>query len=235
VTIKNRLWALASLLSAVLFMVSAAWFRDFQGFDPARFPVEVRDHPIQPAGYTFSIWGLILIWLVLGAGFGLLRRSGDGDWAEMRPWMTATLILGAMWLPVASLSPLLATTLLWLMLVASLRTLFRTGDTDRWLQQGPVAILAGWLTAAACVATGVVLGGYGLPLTPVALLMLCVAVGIAVTVQYRLHRAPEYGVTLIWALTGIIVGNTAPVNAAVTLLCIGGIIAIMSVRATDTE
>jgi hypothetical protein len=233
--VKIRLWSIGCFALAVLFAASTLWGWDFRGFDPAHFPYLIEDHPIQPAGYAFAIWGLIIPWLVVSTGFGLLRRFTDEDWQEMRPWLAATLALGALWIPVAKVSPLLATGLIWGMLVSSLRTLFRVGDTDRWLQQGPIAILSGWLTAAACVATGVLLGGYGLPLTPVALLMLAVALGITVVTQYRLHRAPEYGTTVIWALLAIIVSNWMPVNAAVNLLCLIGIITILSVRATDTE
>ena len=58
---------------------------------------------------------------------------------------------------------------------------------------------------------------------------------IAVTVQYRLHRAPEYGITVIWALVGVIVENMQPFNAAVAGLSLLGIVAILSLRATDTE
>ena len=123
-----------------------------------------------------------------------------------------------------------------LMLGGALVSLFRVGDTDRWLQQAPVAILAGWLTAASCVALGLLLAGYAwLPETPAALIALLIAVVISVTVQYRLHRAPEYGITVIWALVGVIISNWQPFNAAVTLLALLGIFAILALRGTDTE
>jgi fucose 4-O-acetylase-like acetyltransferase len=234
--LRARLWALGCLLAALAFAASPLLTPGFNGFEPGQFPVPIEEPPVQPAGYAFAIWGLIYAWLIASSLFGLLRRGDDIDWQPMRPALFATLALGATWLPLAVLTPLGATVLIWLMLAGALLALFRAGDTDRWLQQAPLAVLAGWLTAAACVALGVVIGGYGwLAPTPAALLALLMAVAIALVVQYRLHRAPEYGITVIWALVGVIVQNTAPFNAAVAGLSLLGILAILSLRGTDTE
>ncbi|MBV2361273.1 hypothetical protein KUH32_16025 [Thalassococcus sp. CAU 1522] len=232
----TRVWAALVLAAALAFVVSPLLAPGFNGFEADQFPVPQDAPPVQPAGYAFGIWGLIYAWLVVGAGFGLLRRSADPDWAPMRPPLTLSLAVGATWLPIAQVSPIAATVLIWVMLAAVLVSLFRVGDTDRWLQQAPVAIYAGWLTAASCVALGLLLGGYGLlDGTPAALVALALALGIALVVQYRLHRAPEYGITVIWALVGVIVANSQPFNAAVAGLAILGIFAILALRGTDTE
>ncbi|KUF11484.1 hypothetical protein [Pseudoponticoccus marisrubri] len=232
----SRAWAFLCLVAALAFAGSPWLAPGFNGFAPDQFPVPQENPPVQPAGYAFAIWGLIYAWLILGTGFGLLRRMDDVDWAPMRPPLFLSLAVGAVWLPVAQVSPVAATVLIWIMLGAALVSLFRVGDTDRWLQQAPVAIYAGWLTAASCVAVGLLLGGYGvLPATPAALVALLLAVAIAVTVQYRLHRAPEYGITVIWALVAVIVANAAPFNAAVEGLALLGILAILGLRGTDTE
>ncbi|MBW4982046.1 hypothetical protein KZZ07_05770 [Mameliella sp. CS4] len=232
----TRLWALLCFVAALCFAASPWLVPGFNGYDPSKFPVLLEDPPVQPAGYAFAIWGLIYIWLLVGTGFGLLQRGDDVDWAPMRPPLFASLAVGTIWLPVAQWSPVLATLLIWVMLGTALVALWRAGDTDRWLQQGPVAVYAGWLSAAACVGTGVVIGGYGwMPPTPAALLSLSVCMALSVTMQYRLHRAPEYGMTVIWALVGVVVANWQPFNAAVTGLALVGMIAILGVRGTDTE
>ncbi|MBV6638304.1 MAG: hypothetical protein KI788_20655 [Mameliella sp.] len=232
----TRLWAFLCFIAALCFAAAPWLVPGFNGYEPSQFPVVLEDPPVQPAGYAFAIWGLIYAWLVIGTGFGLLRRSDDVDWAPMRPPLFASLAVGAIWLPVAQWSPVLATLLIWVMLGTALVALWRAGDTDRWLQQGPVAVYAGWLSAAASVGTGVVIGGYGwMPPTPAALLSLSVCMALSVTIQYRLHRAPEYGMTVIWALVGVVVANGQPFNAAVTGLALVGMIAILGVRGTDTE
>jgi hypothetical protein len=126
--------------------------------------------------------------------------------------------------------------MIWAMLGTALLSLFRAGDTDRWWQLSPVAVYAGWLTAASSVSVGLLLGGYGyLNGTLSALVALGIALAIAMVVQYRLHRAPLYGVTVIWALIGVIVANWQPFNVAVAGLAGIGIFAILALRGTDTE
>ncbi|MFP7570638.1 hypothetical protein [Marivita sp. S2033] len=231
-----RVWSVLVLVAAIAFAASPFFAEGFNGFDPNQFPIPQDNPPVQPAGYAFSIWGLIYAWLIIGAGFGVLKRIDDPDWAAMRPPLVVSLAIGAIWLPVANVSPIIATILIWAMLVSAFFSLFRVGDTDRWLQQAPVAIYAGWLTAASSVSIGLLLAGYGvLPPTVAALAALALGLGVALVAQYRLHRAPEYGVTVIWALIGVIVANTGPLNIAVVGLCVVGIIAILALRGTDTE
>lgn len=232
----TRLWAVICAALAVAFALSPLLTPGFGGFEADQFPVAQVDPPVLPEGYAFAIWGLIYAWLIVGAVFGLLKRSDDLDWAPMRPMLCLSLAVGVVWLPAAVFSPVLATGLIWVMLAAALMALFRIGDTDRWLQQAPVAIYAGWLTAASSVALGYMLGGYGiLGGTGAALVALALACALALAVQFRLHRAPEYGLTVIWALVAVIVANTQPLNIAVSGLAAIGILAILSLRGTDTE
>ena len=232
----KRAWAILVLVAAVAFAASPFLSQGFNGFPPDRFPVPQVDPPVQPAGYAFSIWGLIYAWLIASSGFGLLRRGDDPDWAPMRPWLFGSLAVGSAWIPLANLSPILATLLIFAMLGTALMALFKSGDTDRWWQQAPIAVYAGWLTAASAVSVGLLLGGYGwMSATPAALLALSLGLALAVAVQYALHRAPSYGITVIWALIGIIVGNSDPLNVAVTALAIIGILVILALRGTDSE
>ena len=232
----QTLWAALVFLAAVIFAAGPFLFPGFQGFDPGAFPVPQDDPPVQPAGYAFAIWGLIYLWLVAGTGFGLFRRADDPDWQPHRMPLLVSLVVGIVWLPVAQISPIAATVLIWVMMLAALVALFLAGDMDRWLQVAPLAVYAGWLTAAASVSIGLMLGGYGLlPETPAALVGLGIALAIALVVQYRLHRAPLYGITVIWALVAVIVANSSPLNIAVVGLSVVGIFAILALRGTDTE
>ena len=63
----------AILFAAVLaFAISPLIVDPFTGYDPSAFPVLIERHPIQPAGWAFSIWGLIYVWLVAHGLFGIL-------------------------------------------------------------------------------------------------------------------------------------------------------------------
>lgn len=232
----TRLWAALVLIAAIAFALSPFVATGFNGFTPDQFPVPQDHPPVQPAGYAFAIWGLIYVWLIAGAVFGFLRRAADPDWGPMRPALFLSLAMGAFWLPVAQFDPRPATVLIWLMLGTALWSLFRAGDTDRWWQTAPVAIYAGWLTAASSVSIGLLLGGFGyLNGTLSALVGLGIALAVALVVQFRLHRAPEYGMAVIWALVAVIAANWTPLNVAVSGLALIGIVAILALRGTDTE
>jgi hypothetical protein len=217
------------LLAALAFGLSPIFTPDFRGYDATQFPVYNESPAILPAGYAFSIWGLIYVWLILHAGFGLWKRAADAAWDATRPPLVFSLAIGAIWLAVAVRDPVWASALIALMLVGALAALFRApAQPDRWLLLAPLAIYAGWLTAATGVSIGILLIGFGwLNETPGALLMLAVVLAFALAVQRRLGRAPEYSVTVIWALVAICVRNGGD-NIAVTGAALIGIAALVA-------
>ena len=221
-----RLAPALHLVAALAFALSPLLSSGFAGFTPDQYPVPQDDPPVQPAGYAFSIWGVIYLWLIIGAGFGLLRRAASADWAAMRWWLIASLALGAFWIEVANASPLWATALIWTMLALALVALLRAGRADRWWQRSPVALYAGWLTAASSVSIGLVLAGWGwMGQTPAALLALLVALALALAVQRARPDTPEYSAAVVWALVGVVVSNLDPVNPMVLALAgVGGLL-----------
>ena len=106
-------------------------------------------------------------------------------------------------------------------------------ETDRWLLSAPIAILAGWLSAAAAVSTGVVIAGYGwLSDTTTAALMIAITLALATWTQRQKPRMPVYGLTVIWALIGITVAN-AGLNPTIAILAgIGIALMALTLRAT---
>ena len=183
----------------------------FSGFDPGQFPVQIERPFIQPAGYAFSIWGVIYLWLIAHAVFGLWRRADDPAWDRVRLPLILSVGLGTVWLAIAGASPIWATITIWIMAVASLAAFLRADtQVDRWMLSAPLAILAGWLSAASAVSLGVALMGYGwLSNTGATLAMLALVLVIAVVVQLRQPRMPIYGLTVIWALAGVVAVNLA--------------------------
>lgn len=216
--------AILLFTAAVAFVTAPLLVPSFGGFNPAAFPYPPIDPPVQPAGYAFSIWGLLYLWLLLHAGFGLLKRAGDPAWDAPRWPLVVSLGLGAIWLETAVQMPVTAVLLIWVMTGAALLALLRCkGEPDRWLLRAPIAAYAGWLTAAAGVGTGVALTGYGIgsPVA-VALAMLALILALALAVQMRVP-APEYGAAVLWALVAVLVANltSAPVVAIAALLGAG--------------
>ncbi|WP_299814056.1 TspO/MBR family protein [uncultured Jannaschia sp.] len=204
-----RLKAVLVLLAALAFAVSPLLNPGFGGYDPSQFPAITSDPPIIPAGYAFSIWGVIYLWLVAMAGYGLWRRPEDADWDATRWPLVASLGIGAVWLPVAMISPLWATILIWAMLGTALVALLRAPWRDRWLLGTPVGLYAGWLSAAACVSLGVLLTGFAVPPFDatgwaIALLGLALCIGVAIL---RARPWATFGVAIVWALLAVTMRN----------------------------
>jgi hypothetical protein len=214
------------LLFAVAFAASPLWVPGFGGFDADQFPVPQIDPPVQPEGYAFAIWGVIYLWLIIGSGYGIWRRWSDPAWAAMRLPLSLSFAVGSVWLPVAVRSPVWATVLIWVMLITALWALWRSPRTDAWAAAWPVGLYAGWLSAASCVALGLLLAGYGFVDQQVAAwIMVGVAIVLAWGVQWTLGHAPTYGVAVIWALVAVGVQNGF---GGVGLLALAGAAALIT-------
>jgi len=204
-----RAKAILVLVAAVAFAVSPFLSNEFGGFDPDRFPIPQKNPPGQPAGYAFSIWGLIYLWLIVHAGFGLLKRAEDSGWDATRWPLLVSLAVGASWIAVAQSSPLAALVLIWIMLAGALAALFAAPKDEPWVLSAPLSIYAGWLTAASFVSIALNAAGYGIG--PNALAWAWIVTGLlvvmAVWVQGRIGRVPGYGLTVAWALVALGVAN----------------------------
>lgn len=197
----------------------------FTGYDPGTFPVVIERPAIQPAGYAFSIWSVIYLWLIVHAVFGLWKRDTSPAWDRVRLPLSLSIGIGAVWLGIANGYPILATVAIWVMAISALMA-FLAADraVDRWLLAAPTAIYAGWLSAASAVSLGVVLAGYGwLSDTGSAVAMLGLVLAIAVSVQMRRPEMPVYGLTVIWALGGVVAVNWGA-NATVAVIAASGIV-----------
>lgn len=223
------------LLAAAAFGLSPIFTPNFRGYDPSQFPVYNVSPAILPAGYAFSIWGLIYLWLILHATFGLWKRAADPAWDGPRAPLILSLAVGAIWLAVAVRDPVWASLLIAVMLAGALMAVFRApARPDRWLLLAPLAIYAGWLTAATGVSVGILLTGFGwVSETAAAVLTLATVLTAAVTVQARLGRAPEYSLTVIWALLAVCIRNGGG-NLTVTAVALAGsaVLALTAWRTT---
>ena len=123
----------------------------------------------------------------------------------MRSPLAVSLFLGCFWIAAANASPVWATVMILVMAVTAITAMLRTGDRNPWWQLSPVALYAGWLTAASGVGTGVVLGGYEvLSHQTAALVMLIVVLVASISVQSLRPGAWSYAAAIIWALAGLL-------------------------------
>lgn len=228
----KHFYALITLILTLTFVLSPALTSPFSGFSPDQLPIPQIDPPIQPAGYAFAIWGLIYGWLVVSAGFGIWKRGSDPAWDRARLPLIVSLGVGTPWLAVANNSAIWATILILVMAVGAILALLRAPKDDYWLFKVPVGIYAGWLTAASFVSLGSTAAGYDILTGQMGWAYLGILGALAVATPVLLRSAaPSYGLTIVWALVGIIVANQADIwtvsaLAAAGILVVLGLIAV---------
>ncbi|WP_406736828.1 hypothetical protein [Thioclava sp. GXIMD4215] len=204
-----RMKAILLFVATLAFVLSPLWSPSFKGYDPSMFPNPVDKPAVQPAGWAFSIWSLIYLWLVIHAAWGLFKRAEVSGWDQPRWPLFLSLALGASWLVVATSQPWLATLQIWIMWAAAVWAMARAPRTlESALLSWPISLYAGWLTAASAVGTGVVLIGYNIGSeTVVTLLMLSLVAAISLTLILWLRPPRGYALGVIWALIGVIAAN----------------------------
>jgi tryptophan-rich sensory protein len=221
------------LLTAIAFAAAPFFSPEFGGFDPERYPVPQNNPPVQPAGWAFAIWGLIYLGLVVHALYGLLKQKDDFQWESGRFMLFLSLLVGAFWLPVALVSPIWATIMIWIMLITCLASLVQTEYAEPgWIAQWPVALYGGWLTAASFVSIGLLLAGYGIVGEVVAaVIALVLALCFALYFQRRLGIW-TYGIAVAWGFSGITAAN---VESQLVIAVLAGIATIIVLATTATN
>lgn len=230
---QMRLKATFVLIAAVLFALGPVLVPDFGGFDPELYPNPQVEAPVQPAGYAFAIWGVIYLWLLVHAGFGLFRRADVEDWDMTRWPMLISLGIGAIWLPVALVSPVWAFVLITAMLISAAVGFLRAPARDRWWAAAPIALYASWLTAATWASVGLVGAGYGIVFGQVPWALLSIAGALVTTLVIHALRPDEwiYFTAVIWALIAITVQNVGEVWLVAVVAAAGAVfLAALMVR-----
>ncbi|MBB5516404.1 MFS family permease [Rubricella aquisinus] len=223
--------ALSVLLFTIAFAVSPILSPGFNGFDPDRYPVPQIDPAAQPAGYAFAIWGLIYLALIAHAVWGLWKRRDDPTWDEGRLPLIVSLGVGAIWLPVAQVSPVAATIMIFVMLAGALVALSRSVPApDFWMMNLPLGLYAGWLTAASFVSVALLGAGYGVIWgeTGWAVVSLSLTVIVASAFIGRTGWVPFYVAALIWALIAVIIANLGS-NWTIAMVAAIGIVIVAAI------
>jgi len=205
--------------------------------------------PVIPAGYAFSIWGLIFFFSLLYAIYQALPSKRNNEiLRSIGFWTAGAYFFNTTWEVVAQ-----AITFNWptaviiiFILIFSLGALFRLlkfksklSKTEKWLVWVPVSVLAGWVSAAtfaniSSVFNQLKFGYFGIGETNFSIGMIFIATLFASYILYKTKGDILYGLTIIWALVAIVAANiyraynmpAAVFTAAMILIVIGVIIFI---------
>jgi hypothetical protein len=174
-----------------------------------------------PAGYVFSIWGLIYLGLIAFAVYQALPRNRDAAWLKK---VTPFYLLGnsgnVVWLFLWHYEHFLITWVAMLTILGSLLVittiLFNQSETSRqyrWLVKAPFSLYLGWISVATVANLSQVLyyinwGGWGIAPEVWALIMLVVAAGIAL-LNLLIRKDKVYVLVFVWAYIGIAVKQSS--------------------------
>ena len=91
---NDRATRIVVLLLALAFALSPLLSNGFGGFYPESFPVQVDRWPAQPAGWAFSICGLIYLGLILAAIWALWQPASMPGWPRAAGPLGISLFIG---------------------------------------------------------------------------------------------------------------------------------------------
>lgn len=170
-----------------------------------------------PAGYVFSIWGLIYLMLIGFAVYQALpfQRSNE-RLGRLGPLFALSCALNVAWLfswhyGVFWLSEVLMIGLL-LTLIACYRRLdigrADKGPVERWLLDVPFSVYLGWITVATVANTSITLLTFGFDggsLAPLLTVVVIAVAGAIAVLALRLRADVAFALVLVWAFAGIAV------------------------------
>jgi translocator protein len=211
---------------------------------------EISDmFPVQftPAGYVFSIWGLIYIGLTAFVVFQALpSQRNNPRFERVGYWFAANAFLNALWIflwhnlliPLSML--VMIGILVTLVVIYQRLEIGRTkvSAAEKWFGRVPFSIYFGWISVATIANASVMLynlGWRGQPLTQEIWTVLVIAVATAIGVfMITKRREVAFPLVLVWAFYGIYVKQqdvqTVPIAALSAAILIALVLIFERVR-----
>ncbi len=171
-----------------------------------------------PVGLTFSIWGVIYLWLMVLVGYGFTQARVERTRNPLRligPWFLVNTLANAAWIFAWHWTMVGLSLLLMGVILASLIAMYRrlgvgeqpASASDRWLVHAPISIYMGWITVATIANVTTLAVDLGAPAFGGMPAVLTVGVMVtAVLVAARMLWARQdvlYAAVVLWALFGI--------------------------------
>jgi benzodiazapine receptor len=198
---------------------------------------------ITPAGYVFSIWGIIYVLLGVFVIFQALPSQKEKEYTKKIGWLfVLSSVLNIFWLFLWQYEILGVSVVLMFLLLPTLIAIYlrlNIGRSAVSLREKlavhvPFSVYLGWITIASIANVAVFLvsenwDGFGINPETWATLVIVVALAITVLVLAT-RRDIAYGLVIVWALTGIAV-NQSGNQSIVTLTEASAIIVLLALAA----
>ena len=206
---------------------------------------------ITPAGYVFSIWGVIYMLLGVFVVYQALPSQQGKEYQSKIGWLfVLSSLINIGWLFLWQFEYLSLSVVLMFLLLATLISIYlRLGVgksavslRERLAVQLPFSVYLGWITVASIAnvaATLVSIGWDGFGISPEIWAILVVAVALIITMLMLFTRKDvAYSLVIIWALVGIGIkqsGNQtivmlAEISAAIVAIALISTILLTQIR-----
>ncbi len=220
----NRFFYIILTWLSFLFMFSLnvlANYLPLNGYDTGELSA-LYPNKFVPDGFTFSIWGVIYMWLLVFVGYSnkLLIYLPDVDQRVQRikyilPLFWVSCLLNGSWiltwhylnLPLSLIIMVLLLVTLILLFVRITQKRAHPRKRDHLLVEVPFIIYLGWISVATIANTTALLvhydwNGFGISDTIWSILMMGIAGVLSIWFSLKWHR-PAYSLVVCWALWGI--------------------------------
>jgi len=195
-----------------------------------------------PAGYVFSIWGLIYLALVAFVIYQALPSQRENPRLRQVGYLFAlSCVANVAWLflwhyEVFALTMVAMVALLLLLIAIYLRLgIGRTSvpSAERWLVRVPFSIYLGWVTVATIANATSLLdylnwSGWGISPEAWTVIMLMAATGIAAAVAFT-RGDVAYGLVIVWAFAGIAVKHAGVTVVSTTAWVMTAVVGVVTV------
>jgi TspO/MBR family len=192
-----------------------------------------------PAGYVFSIWGLIYLALIAFAIYQALPAQRDNPLFKRIGYLYAlSCLANSAWIFLWHYEQFAWTLVVMVVLLLSLIAIYlrvgigrqRVFNVDKWFVQIPFSIYLGWITVATVANATALLSalqwdGWGLDPRAWAVIMVIAAAAIASAVSIT-RGDIGYVVVIVWAFIGIAVKQSATTSVAVTAGLMAAVVAL---------
>jgi len=183
---------------------------------------------ITPAGYVFSIWGVIYVLLGIFVVFQALPREKGKDYQNRISWLfVLSSIVNIAWLFLWQFEYLIFSVVLMFVLLASLISIYlrldvgksKVGLREKLAIHIPFSTYLGWITIASIANVSVTLvsvnwDGFGISSETWATLIVIIALLITILVLAT-RKDIAYALVIIWAFAGIAAGQSENQNIVI--------------------
>jgi benzodiazapine receptor len=197
---------------------------------------------IVPAGYVFSIWGIIYLGLIAFSVYQALPGQRENPRLQkLGLWFFFSSLANALWLVsfhYLQFGLAMVIMLILLGILIRIYTLLAIGKeivkpVERWLVNLPFSVYLGWITVAAIANAAQLLyslnwSGFGIAPEIWTLIMLMAAVVISALVSFT-RRDVGYSLVLVWALAGIAIKQFAlPIVSGAAWLAAAAVVVFLA-------